>query len=255
LSTLERYSLSGQESTRRGWGQLMKRSLLGSTGLCAVFASGAFGGGLASAEAAPAPYIAPPIFTWSGFYVGANLGGLWSRDSVASDFAEGGMDALSTSGIVGGVQAGYNYQISNFVVGAEGDLDWSSAKGSDGGLFGTTVTHSANLPFYGDLRARAGIAFDRFLPYVTGGVVFADLHNNSGSGEFTPPIALGRSEATGWTIGGGGEYAIDNHWSVKAEYLFMQFPGETQSYVNGAAYTFKFKDSAQVARAGLNYRF
>ena len=116
--------------------------------------------------------------------------------------------------------------------------------------------HSASLPFFADLRARFGMAFDRFLPYVTGGVVFADLTNKLSDTDNTPPLPVSRgSEATGWTIGAGAEYAIDNHWSVKAEYLYMQFPDVTKSVTDGATYAFKFKDSAQLARVGLNYRF
>ncbi len=226
----------------------MKRSLLASTGLSAVLASSAFAAG------GPAPY------SWTGFYIGANVGALWSRDSVETitgfDLGLPGTGyTLGPSGLLGGVQAGYNYQFSNFVLGVEGDLVWSSAGGSQGPVFGYNgMSHSASLPFFADLRMRAGFAFDRFLPYVTGGVVVADVHNNLDIVDFAPP-SIGRDEATGWVIGGGGEYAIDNHWSVKADYLFMQFPDVTRTLNDGVAYQFKFKDSAQVARIGLNYRF
>lgn len=231
----------------------MKRSLLASTALCAVFVTGA--------NAAPPA----PIFNWAGFYIGGNVGGLWSTDSVEVlspdyyTFDPGRTNTLSPSGIVGGVQAGYNYQISSFVFGVEGDLDFTSAKGSFNypGFFGEEVAnHSTSFPFFADLRARAGVAFDRFLPYVTGGVVFANLNNSLTDPSF--PFSVNRgSSATGWTLGAGVEYAIDNHWSVKGEYLYMQFPDVTASVLlfDEETYSFKFRDSAQLARVGVNYRF
>jgi outer membrane immunogenic protein len=252
----------------------MKRSLLASTALCAVLAQGAFAADLPTMKGPPPAPVSPPVFNWTGFYVGGNVGALWSRDGVVDldpngngyGAIPGNANTLSPDGIVGGVQAGYNYQISSFVLGVEADLDASSAKGSFGypGYFSGVATHSASLPFFGDLRARAGVAFDRFLPYVTGGVVFADVKNSLvDPSTYDPsPLSVNRGgSATGWTIGGGGEYAIDSHWSVKAEYLFMQFPDVTKSGLFDnlgyafSTFSFKFKDSAQLARVGLNYRF
>jgi outer membrane immunogenic protein len=240
----------------------MKRSLLASTALCAVLAQGAFAADLPTMKGPPPAPVPPAAFSWTGFYVGGNIGGMWSRDGVVDldpnhyGMIPGNANTLSPVGIVGGVQAGYNYQISSVVLGVEGDLDFSSAKGSFRFLDSPGAPysiHSTSLPFFGDIRARAGVAFDRFLPYVTGGVVFADVKNS-----FVDPswgFSLNRGgSATGWTVGGGAEYAIDNHWSVKAEYLFMQFPSVTAG-LQSNYYAFKFKDSAQVARVGLNYRF
>jgi outer membrane immunogenic protein len=244
----------------------MKRSLLASTALCAVLAQGAFAADLPTMKGPPPAPVPPAAFRWTGFYVGGNIGGMWSRDGVVDldpsypgyGAIPGNANTLSPDGIVGGVQAGYNYQISSFVLGVEGDLDASSAKSSFNypGDFGGVATHSTSLPFFADLRARAGVAFDRFLPYVTGGVVFADVKNSL----VDPLVAISANRggsATGWALGGGAEYAIDSHWSVKAEYLFMQFPDVTKSgvYDVGYDFSFKFKDSAQLARVGLNYRF
>jgi outer membrane immunogenic protein len=247
----------------------VKSSLLASTALCAVFASAASAAG----APIPPPPPGPAPFSWTGFYIGGNVGGLWSHDTVDAsggyDFGSSSItsDTRDPSGVVGGVQAGYNYQFQSFVVGAEGDLDWSGAKSefSYPGYFDfdstAAASHSASLPFFADLRGRVGYAFDRFLPYVTGGVVFADVTNklsDPGGGIVIPvyPISLGRGGATGWTIGGGAEYAIDSHWSVKAEYLYMQFPDVTKTWNSGKGFeSFKFKDEAEIARLGLNYRF
>lgn len=156
--------------------------------------------------------------------------------------------------MLGGVQAGYNRQIQNFVLGVEGDLDWSSARSSVSPVFGgaTPVAHSSSVPFFADVRGRVGVAFDRFLPYMTGGVVFADLRNNLEGATLTP-TAIGRGEAIGWTIGVGAEYAIDSHWSVKADFLHVQVPDRTAIFDNTKK--FQFKDTADVLRLGLNFRF
>jgi outer membrane immunogenic protein len=237
----------------------MNGSLLASTALCAIFAPSAFAADLPTKKGPPLAPVAAP-FSWTGFYVGANVGGLWSRDSenffepgYAYDYGYG--NTLNLSGVVGGLQAGYNYQIQNFVVGIEGDLDWSSASGahdltSGGYLY---YHHSASVPFFADLRGRLGYAFDRFLPYVTGGVVVADIHNKLAvwNNDFVEDRG---GTSIGWAIGAGVEYAVDAHWSVKADYLYMQFPDVTK-YVDDGYYAFKFKDSAQVARVGINYRF
>jgi outer membrane immunogenic protein len=238
----------------------MKRSLLASTALCAALAPSAFAADLPTMKSAPpAPVMAPPAFTWTGFYIGGNVGGLWSSDPIETlnGFAAGApgtSGGLSPSGFVGGVEAGYNYQISSFVVGVEGAFEGSSARAS-GSPFGYgNASHSSSLPFFAELRGRVGFAFDRLLPYLTGGVVFADQRNTYSSPDFTP-TSIGRTSATGWAVGAGVEYAIDNHWSAKAEYLFTQFPSVNGAMYDGAAYSFKLKDSNQIARVGLNYRF
>jgi outer membrane immunogenic protein len=230
----------------------VKRSLLASTALCAVFASAA-----SAKDLPPAPGATP--FSWTGFYVGANLGGQWSHDgatNVGQDYfsTPGESHTLTPSGALGGVQAGYNQQIQNFVLGVEGDLDWSSARSRVGPVFGdaTPVAHSSSFPFFADLRGRVGFAFDRFLPYVTGGVVFADLRDNLEGSSLTP-TSIGRGEAIGWTIGAGAEYAIGGHWSVKADFLHVQVPDRTAVFDNTKK--FQFKDSADILRLGLNFRF
>ena len=208
-------------------------------------------------KAAP---MSPPPFNWTGFYVGANAGVVWGRSEQTVDIYTGlgviNPDDAKFTGVIGGVQAGYNWQFSNVVLGIEADIDASSARKSV--VTGPTDTHNMALNWLSTARGRAGLAFDRWLPYVTGGVAFAGLKNeivDTGN-----PFTVNRgSTATGWTIGGGLEYAFDNHWSAKAEYLYVKFPDKTVSVtgVGGGAYTFQttFKDSEQLARVGINYRF
>jgi len=225
----------------------MNKVLLASTALCASMASGSF--------AAPAT---APVFTWTGFYFGGNFGGVWSSDTVRdlmpSNYGalRGNQSAFNPSGILGGVQAGYNWQFDNIVVGLEGEFELANPqhRSENGPAF-----HSASLPSFGDLRMRAGVAIDRWLPFVTGGIVVANIKNSLTDPSF--PFSVNRGGmSTGWIVGGGVEYAVDSHWSVKAEYLYMKFSDLTRSFApSGYTYAFKFSDSAQVARVGVNFRY
>jgi outer membrane immunogenic protein len=252
----------------------MKHRLLVSTALCAVFAPGAFAADLPTKKGPPpAPVVAP--FSWTGIYLGGNLGVVFDPDSVTNLFSNdqtfgsllppGRTNTLSPTGILGGVTAGANWEASNFVFGLEGDLDATSAQASfsdntcDGGG-ALCWTHSARLSGFADGRLRLGYAFDRFLPFITGGVVYGDISNKfyDSPNDTFGPFTLGRGGAFGWTIGGGGEYALDNHWSIKVQYLYMQFPDVIRTFGvpnGGENYSFKFKDSAQIAEVGVNYRF
>jgi outer membrane immunogenic protein len=200
-----------------------------------------------------APIVAPP-FNWTGFYIGANAGAIWSKSSVTQTDTSGVIfpnDGTTGTGFIGGVQAGYNWQFSNVVLGVEGDIDFASVRQSI--AVNATNTHNSSLSALGTVRGRAGLAFDRFLPYVTGGVAFASLKNEYIS---TFPFAVNRgSSATGWTVGGGLEYAFDMHWSAKAEYLYVKFPDKSVAVGGGTGYVFNFSDSESIARIGINYRF
>jgi outer membrane immunogenic protein len=204
-----------------------------------------------------APAVAQPVFSWTGFYVGGNLGGVWAQSSRFDEnnwlLAAGSTADLNRSGVIGGFQAGYNWQTSNLVFGLEGDLAFASASKSAPVIPGPPDTYSAQLSALGTIRGRVGLAFDRSLLYVTGGVAFASLKNElvSSSFGFT---ASRNTTPTGWTIGGGAEYAFGVNWTAKVEYLYAQFPTDTVT-VAGFGYRFRFNDSVSVVRAGINYRF
>ena len=186
---------------------------------------------------APAPaYNAMPLFTWTGFYAGLNAGYGWNvGDSRFYDPAFGTVRGRRGGGFVGGAQAGYNYQIGSFVVGLEGDIQYADFGGDDRFDFdgdGILDDDFNTSDWFGTVRARAGVAFDRALIYATGGFAFAD-------------------NATGWTVGGGLEYAFTNNLSAKIEGLYVNldqddnFPGLDLD--NDAEFG--------VVRAGLNFRF
>src|SRR5215211_1928236 len=189
----------------------MKKILLASVALLG-FAGAASAADLPVRAAPPAPIIAAvPVFTWTGFYVGVNAGYGWNTndDFIFNDVR---YDLGDDGGFVGGAQAGYNYQIGSFVVGLEGDIQYADFGGDDVVLSDGSVADFNNSDWFGTVRARAGVAFDRALIYATGGFAFAD-------------------DATGWTVGGGLEYAFTNNLSAKIEGLYVNldndddFPG------------------------------
>jgi outer membrane immunogenic protein len=213
---------------------------------------------------AKAPYVAPvPLFSWTGFYLGANVGGVSGRSSISDDPATtaawlgGTTTSANGAGVIGGFEAGYNWQLANVVLGIEGDVSFSSLSRS---VIATSIqpgpfdSYGSHLSTLATLRGRFGWAFDRTLIYATGGAAFANLKDTF-TDRANPFTAIPGSSVTGWTVGGGIEYAFTDHWSAKAEYLHVGFPTRTANDSIGNGYAFDFKDSLDIGRAGINYKF
>src|SRR3974390_386341 len=138
--------------------------------------------------ARPAPMYAPPLPAWTGFYVGANVGG--DIGTAKSDFSAAGatfaaVDNALTGAVLGG-QAGYNWQSGPFVYGAETDIQWSNAKGTLSapcvpGLCGVALTasYSQEVSWFGTVRGRLGYAMDGWLLYGTAGFAYGQLQTNA----------------------------------------------------------------------------
>jgi outer membrane immunogenic protein len=210
-----------------------------------------------SALAAAPAFAQAPIFNWTGFYAGANLGGAWGNSSyteTTGGYIGPASSSNSPSGVIGGLQAGYNWQSGNGVFGLETDIDFSSAGESATRTGVTSATHNSKLTALGTLRARAGIAADRTLFFVTGGAAYGRLKNEIVDPTFVFTTRRDSSQ-WGWVAGGGIEHAFAHNWSAKVEFLHARFGADTFSGVSGFGYIFRFKDSVSVARAGINYRF
>jgi outer membrane immunogenic protein len=220
---------------------MMKRLILASIGALAVVTTmgSANAADISRRQAMPtkAPLYAP-IYNWTGFYVGINGGGGWGRSDVSDPFASGGFNV--SGGLVGGT-LGYNYQAGQAVFGIEGDIDWSNIRGSS--ICGAGFNCETRNDWLSTVRGRIGYAFDRFMPYVTGGAAFGNIKSNV--------AGVGSSDETnaGWTVGGGLEAALVGPWTAKVEYLYVDL-GHGGSIL-GADTRF----NANTARAGLNYRF
>jgi outer membrane immunogenic protein len=189
---------------------------------------------------APPPYVTP-IYNWTGFYIGINGGGAWGTSNWDST---GGFDV--SGGLIGGT-LGYNWQVNQVVFGIEGDLDWANIKGNTPALcpFGCETENS----WLGTVRGRIGYAFDRFLPYFTGGLAVGKVKAS------LPGFAGADDTGTGWTVGGGVEFALPGRWTAKVEYLYVDLGSFNCGLNCGALIRDNVDFNANVVRAGINYRF
>lgn len=258
-------------------------------------------------KARPLP-VAAQVFSWTGFYVGANVGGAWTPNSGDSDFGTlfpsfavvppvapiitiipGQLGTLpgggSRSGVIGGGQIGYNWQVQQVVFGLEADAVGTDLKGSGGSisrsfgapLFPVTVTQTTTIDtgrinWMASFRGRLGYAVDRVLFYGTGGAAVAEFGGASATVVNGPGIGLpagtftstngGSTTRWGWTVGGGIEWAFANQWSLAGEYRHTDFgrQGATVNIPDGFGGTFgtlttNSRLTVDQATARLNYRF
>jgi outer membrane immunogenic protein len=246
----------------------MNRLLL--TGLvAAAFASNAFAADLPAKTSPPAFAPPSPAYSWNGCYVGVVGGGNWgSSQHYAADAATDGplglLGAAQTGGIglAGGVvggTVGCNYQVNNFVFGAEGDYSWTDQHGSANLIapFKTTDVVETEENSIGTLRGRVGYAWDRLLIYGTGGGAIT----NEGVSLCDPVNGcVGASKnVVGWAAGVGVEYAFWNNFTLKLEYLHADFGSTDFGRLKPSA-TFTFNErrvslTDDMVRIGLNYKF
>jgi outer membrane immunogenic protein len=199
----------------------------------------------------PAAFIPLP-FNWSGFYVGANLGGGWASGTLSDSFT-GASLGTSSSGFVGGGQLGYNYQIGNFVLGAEGTFDGTSLSGSStvGALHGT-----ANTNWMTTVAARFGVAANNWLFYGKAGGGWAN--NSATLTNVNNGLQVSSSNTNGgWLAGAGVEYAFAPNWSAKIEYNYLGLNTWNANSTLFAPNTDRFSAdrNIQTVLVGVNYRF
>lgn len=194
-----------------------------------------------------APIYTAPLFSWTGFYVGANIGYGWGTTNWTVPATGATTGNFNTKGWLGGVTLGYNFQGGNFVYGIEGDWALSENRGTDTATCGPAGCETRNL-WFATVRGRLGYAFDRFLPYITGGLAVASI-------KMIPPFSDGTKQTKfGWTLGAGLEYAFLGAWSAKIEYLYADLGKATCSAATCGLDTDVSWRSSFV-RAGVNYRF
>jgi outer membrane immunogenic protein len=238
-----------------------------------------------------APVMVAPVYNWTGFYVGLNAGGAWNESNVTTStvfsptgyFATTSVPAIGTvgnqninrSGFTGGATAGYNWQVGGAVLGVETDFNYFGIRGSSTGTgiypccapTSFTVNSSESTDWLWTLRGRAGfLATPALLLYGTGGLAVANL---KASYLFTDTFAAANESAAisttryGWTAGAGGEYALLNGWSIKAEYLYVDLGRASTTSTNltvGIAFptnvfTHTVNLRSNIGRVGINYKF
>jgi len=231
----------------------------------------ALAGPALAADLAPiykAPVAAAPAYDWNGFYVGAHLGGVWERRSFSQTTTSGPLvesATINSGSVAGGGQIGFNWTVSNILVGLEADVSATGLSGSAQtfNLAGTGPGWNEKTDFFGTARGRIGLVADRWLLYATGGVAWADdqfTRTQLTGGVGTPPVgfvASNNGTRIGWTAGVGVEWGFARNWSAKLEYLFMDFGGSSFSFtVPAGTFVVSEDDLAlQTVRVGANYRF
>jgi len=219
-----------------------------------------------------------PSFNWTGPYVGVHLGygqgdGVTTSTWLPASVPPGFTLSPDPGGVVGGVQAGYNYQMGCFVVGIEADFSGSGMSGSQsispypGSFNGTVGTAHENINWFGTLRPRLGYTVKpNVLIYATGGLAYGNV-SYSANTNFVPggppfaeqyPASLSTTKV-GWALGGGVEYAISKCWTVKAEYLYMDLGSESATAYPTLPTIFtqadSWKTTANIFNIGVNYKF
>jgi outer membrane immunogenic protein len=177
----------------------------------------------------PAPAYGAPQANFTGAYVGAHAGGGF-----------GSVGSADTSGMVGGVQGGYNYQLQNNVVlGGEADISAS-------GVSNNSYAEKTRQGWLGSARVRAGYAVNNIMPYVTGGVAVGNTEIKN--------VAGGKTSSTngGWVLGAGGEMLLNQNLTIRAEYLYYRL-GDAD--FPSSAGLIKVDNSMNVLRGGINYKF
>jgi outer membrane immunogenic protein len=258
--------------------------------IAAALLSGSLLGLASAASAADMPVKARPlpppvpVFSWTGFYVGAHLGGAWgTAEGTATSatvciqvagicepvalpgaFASGfsiPVFQTQTNGFLGGIQGGYNWQFNNWaVLGVEAQFSWTDLKGTSPCVlvFGCTAEHD----WITTLALRWGVTYDRLLLYVKGGgawskATYSATLNLDGLASASTSVSDTRR---GWMFGTGVEYAFLGNWSAKIEYNYIDFRSKDYTFpitvdiflINIGA---SIHEKVHLVKAGINYRF
>ena len=212
---------------------------------------------LASSFSAQAADIPPPVYkgvrsvvayyNWTGFYAGINAG----YGFGTSNWSDPPGTSIKPKGALFGGTLGYNYQVGSLVYGLEGDFDWSGVKGSVD-CVPVLIRCEVQNRWLATFRGRVGYAFDRWLPYVTGGGAYGNVRATATDLLLGTELASASKSKLGWTFGAGLEYAFLGNWTAKIEYLYVDL-GSFDAGVAPFATTVSFKEN--IVRAGLNYKF
>ena len=267
----------------------MKRMLIGITAVTSLLATSAFAADLPVKTYTKAPVYVEPVYNWTGFYIGGNIGYSWGRSDDTSTLTNTAGTVLFTSadktdlnGIVGGGQIGYNWQMQSWVWGLEADIQGSDEKGTRNFIcptgvctptFGVIavfpgpavpVALNQKIDWFGTVRARGGVLVTpKVLLYATGGLAYGEVDSGATIGLVPTAFPSTSSTNVGWTVGAGIEGAIGGNWTAKLEYLYVDLGKANGSFLTTSAalgggvltssYSSKITDN--VLRVGVNYRF
>ena len=226
------------------------KSVLSAAALALLVTTGAHAADMAARPYTKAPVV-ERVYGWTGLYVGGTAGYGWGTTHQFDGTLRSAL--FDYNGFVGGATLGHNWQAGVVVLGFETDISYTEIKGAiaDGAGWGcgfpTTSCHN-EVHWFGTARGRLGYAFDRFLPYITGGLAYGRVY-----GDYTScAVQCIESTRTGWTAGAGLEWAFTSNWSAKIEYLHVDL-GDFS--VTAGGNTLGVSTAFDVVRGGINYRF
>jgi outer membrane immunogenic protein len=263
----------------------MKR-ILGGMVVAAALSGSAFAADLGPRSYDKAPALAA-VSNWSGLYVGGNVGYGWGNGNTDFSFlpTPANFDINNTTfgarstGIIGGAQLGYNWQIGSLVTGLEADIQGSDIKGSARAvptLLGTAIpspidvlSSEQKLSWFGTVRGRLGVTVTpELLLYGTGGLAYGRVDSSANSFrsiqdfQGQAPASVSKTKV-GWTAGAGAEWMFARNWSAKLEYLYVDLGSESaigavtanQVLVLPFAVGYTWHTRENIARVGVNYHF
>jgi outer membrane immunogenic protein len=217
--------------------------------------------------APPAPVYLPPVFSWTGFYVGGNFGWAFTRDHWSENLFGASLTSEASGGrFIGGGELGFNYQIGSFLVGVEGDFDWgANSQNAANAVFIPPVGNiqvQTNQTWVSTVAARFGFAPNHFLIYGKAGAGWVGssgytLFNQTTGVSLT---GLGSGALGGWLVGAGVEWAITDNWTIKFEYDYVGLSSHslaipaTAPFLAGDTFT-DARPNFQIAKVGVNYLF
>jgi outer membrane immunogenic protein len=264
----------------------MKKLLLATSTL--VFAGSALAADLPPRMAVKAPVVAPVAYSWTGCFVGGHVGAGWSRTGWSEPYVPAGafpvlaptgssFNTNGDAGVLGGVQAGCDYQFAgNWVIGIGGDFSWADIRDSGidpffAGKNGGPMTVNSRTDQMATLTGRIGYSFDRVLVYAKGGGAWAhdkyDLQNLfamyggfCAAPGFVACNPTGSTDRFGWTAGVGVEWAFAQNWTLFGEYAHYGFNNKSVTFTdpnnsNNPLTVFAIKKDIDVVKVGINYRF
>jgi outer membrane immunogenic protein len=232
-----------------------------------------FAADLPAAAPISQPAYLPPVYSWTGFYIGGNIGAGWSglsdTNTNFSDTLGSTFSASTNAQFLGGAQVGVNYEFANgIVIGAEALFDWAS--NSQNAIVtatdptGTVAANigTSNARWLTTVSGRLGYAWDRVLLYAKGGGAWVATNTPAISVAGTPAsfISISNTTSSGYTAGFGVEWAFSGNWSVRAEYAYIGLPNQTFTVApaaptfGGDVITFSNRNISMVTGA-INYKF
>jgi outer membrane immunogenic protein len=225
------------------------------------------------------PMLPPPVFSWTGFYAGAEIGGGWAtqqttivtQPSATPAFPPGDvLNPINLSGALGGLYGGYNYQVNQVVFGIDGDYTWANLSGTGSDISpvpgnGDVANHWDRMNWVATVAGRLGYAYNNWLFFAKGGWAWAGFDGFTTTS--SPAGVLLNSSTTsstrnGWTVGTGAEWGFAAHWSAKLEYDYVGFNTSataiTETSAATGAVTFPTRSTTShlnMVKAGVAYRF